>query len=330
MKGYGGTKGRVKPKPNRVEMSGIRFEHSGIKGFVLCLAAATLAVLAGCGKRGSLTESFEDAFDKGWGAYRLSEFDRAQRFFEDALTQAEASDSLEARVKANYSLGDLWNLRRPNQDPRKAEGFYKKVVELDPRSEWAAWASLALARQMQLEAVTELPDLVKLKARYDDVINRYPNHQVADESVIYLQSARLVRASDESITDATRDLEAFVRERTNSLYLANAYSLLANAYHHQGRGRDYIETLVKSVELSRALTQNANLPASDQAATFYKIGLAAQLDAGDFALAREYFNLLIMEYPRDQRVFVAEQQLAAMNAYEARVREELRKQKDGE
>jgi len=287
----------------------------------LPLLAVLLAMLcAGCGRRKVEVASSDEAFQLGWNNYRLADYDRAARFFNESLALA-TNDA--QRIRALYSMGDLWNFRSPGRSEKEAEKYYQQVIEGDTTGAWAPWAALTLARQAQVVAVVNLPDLAVLEERYGGVMRDYPGHAAADEAFLYLQVARLVQGDDETIARAAEELEEWVEARTDSPYLPNGYGWLAHAYMLQGRGRAYIEALVTSVERSLEQQQNSLLPPGDQAGNYFKIAMAAQLDAGDFELARKYYNLLMERSPTDQRVFVSEQRLALMEAFEAEARREI-------
>ena len=54
----------------------------------------------------------------------------------------------------------------------------------------------------------------------------------------------------------------------------------------------------------------------------------AEFGAGDFGVAREYYRKLIAEYPDEQRVFLAKQELKRMDELEARLRAEAGARKE--
>jgi len=136
-----------------------------------------------------------------------------------------------------------------------------------------------------------------------------------------------VRGEDETIAKAVAETEEWVEARPDSVFLPTAYGALAHGYMLQGRGKAYIDALVKAVELNLQQQQNSMLPPTDQVGNYFRIGMAAQLDSGDFDVARKYFNKMIDESPRDQRIFMVEQRLKMMDEFEASVREELKKEK---
>ena len=52
-------------------------------------------------------------------------------------------------------------------------------------------------------------------------------------------------------------------------------------------------------------------------------GDVAEFDVGDFGLARLYYRKLIEEYPKEQRVFLAKQELKRMDEMEIEIRRQM-------
>ncbi len=284
------------------------------------LVVAGLCVAAGCGRGEAEVNTSDEAFRAGWASYGLGDYHKAVYWFE--MSSRLATNEAE-RVRGKYALADTWNFRSPGKNEKRAGELYREVVATDPTGAWAPWAALTLVRQDQIKAIDELPDLKTLEKGYTGVMEAYPGHEAADEAFLFLQTARMLRGDAEELGKAVRALEEWVNVRTNSLYLSNGYSQLAQGYLLQSQGRKYINALVTGVNLALRQAQNVNLPLGDQAGNYFKIAMAAQMDAGDFELARMYYEKLMEEYPTDQRVFVAEQHLAKMEAFKEAVRREL-------
>ena len=61
-------------------------------------------------------------------------------------------------------------------------------------------------------------------------------------------------------------------------------------------------------------------PAANNILEYYRIGLMAQYDVGDFATARHYYHKFLEEYPTDQRAFNVKLELARMDQLEQKLR----------
>ena len=291
----------------------------------LLMAVVAGALCAGCGKSAS-SESSDDAFHMGWSYYRLTEFDLAQKYFEASMKLAKNDMQ---KIRALSSLADTWNYRAGNNDyyTRKAAVLYKRVVAEDTTGAWAPWAALALARQaLWKQKVDDFANLAEMEEAYGAVIRDYPGTMAAEEAFLYLQNLRMARIDDEPLDESIAAMEAWVAQNPESPLLPRAYMMLARGYHLRREGVKYIATLDMGAKIELERGQNANIPQGDQAENYFKMGMAAQFDAGDFALARKYYGMLIEKYPTDQRVFIAEQHMDQMDEFEEKIRKELKAQ----
>ena len=293
-------------------------------GVAACFTAVLLTLpCGGCGRKARVASS-DEAFNAGWEHYRLGDYHSAAKAFELSIKMA-TNDA--QRVRGDFSLADTWNYRSPDRSAEKAARYYRKVIAEDAAGEWAPWAALALARQKMLVAIEELPDLKVLEEGYGGVMKNYPGHEAADEAFLFLQTARLMHGDGEDVKKAVGALEAWIPEHTNSVYAGHAHGYLAQGYFRQGRGRKGIDALIMAAELGvrqeETWVKHANLPPNNQAHNYFRIATAAQLDAGDFDLAREYYEKMMEESPTDLRVFLAEQMMERMAAFEEEARAEL-------
>ena len=301
------------------------FNRAGRPAGVWAAPALVLVFLlcGGWSRKHAGVDSSDSAFDQGWQAYRLGDYEKATRLFDwsERLATNEAD-----RIRGVYAQADVWNFKSPGKDAKKAANLYRRVAAEDAAGNWAPWEALALVRQKQLDPkdIDKFPDLEMLEREYGGVMQNYPGHDAADEAFLYLQVARLVQTEDAPLKTAVEELEKWVEARKDSPYLSFGQAMLAHGYLLQGRGRKHIDALMAGVETANAQARNENLPQGDQAGNYFKIAMAAQFDAGNFELARKYYHLLMEESPTDQRVFVAEQHLAKMAAFEEEVRRELR------
>jgi len=296
---------------------------AGLRDCIFKTALAACVLCAGCGQQARM-ESSDEAFNAGWERYRLGDYPAAIRAFELSVKLA-TNDA--QKVRGDFSLADAWNYRSPGRSAEKAARFYNKVIAEDATGEWAPWAALALVRQKVLVAIEEPPDIKVLEEGYGGVIQNYPGHDAAAEAFLFLQSARLMRGDKENLEKAIEALEAWFPRNMDSVYAGHAQGFLGRGYSRQGQGRKWIDALVTGAELGRKQerkwAEHANLPQSSQAQNYFSIAMVAQLSAGDFELAREYYKKFFEESPTDQRVYLAEKMLERMEAFEEEVRREL-------
>ena len=72
------------------------------------------------------------------------------------------------------------------------------------------------------------------------------------------------------------------------------------------------------------LERDPRNPFYDMAWRYWLLATTAEFEAGDFAVAREFYQKLLDEYPQDVRCYGAQQGLKRMDEMEARIRDELR------
>ncbi|HYG77613.1 MAG TPA: tetratricopeptide repeat protein [Planctomycetota bacterium] len=271
-----------------------------------------LFFVSGCGKQ-TLVETPSAQIEAGWDAYRLGEYKRAIECFEAASRSGAGTD---AEAHALYGLASTWNLRRPGNDPIKAAAIYEKIIasaKTPAAKDVAAWSSLALARMKHLVGVDEQPDYPAVREAYQACIDQFPGHPAADEAFIHQQSTYLAALAPQDAQVAAERLEKFVAERSDSPLLSAAWLLLAEARQILCQPEASLAARIRSLE---TLEEDETNP-TDKALTYWKIATVAEFDAGDFATARKYYNLLISEYDNDIRLFASRAALKRMDELEA-------------
>lgn len=260
-------------------------------------------------------DSVSAALDAGWENYRLSEFDRASRFFEQAMTLATNAPTLRAR--AQYGLGVTWSLRRPGEDRVKAERYYQQVLKEKADPDVTAWTALALARLQHLVPVGAEPDMPAVRLAYDAVIRDYPGHLAAKEAFIYKMSTFIASLEEVETRYAVAALRKFVSEPGAKEFLQPAWSLMAVGYTTLNQQADRLHAEIMSLQTTESDPSN---PFTEFAWAYWNIATIAEFELGDFEQARRYYRRLIDEYPRDIRVYGARQALERMDHVEAGLR----------
>lgn len=290
-----------------------------MKTFRVQMIFAVLLVLyigGGCARK-QATGNADELVKEGWSNYRLGEFDRAIAQF-DSATQVAAADS-PAYLQALYGLGTTWNLRRPGNDPDKARQYFEEILKRDPQGELVPWTLLALARMQHLVPVGEDPNYDEVRKAYQEIMDRYPGHLAAKESLIYLNATLLATLQEKEIRQAVAALEKFVAENPTGEFVNPAYSLLAVAYMTLKEPDKRLQAEIKALETTEVDPAN---PFTEFGWAYWNIAAIAEFEVGDLATARKYYTRLITEYPRDQKVFGAKQALRRMDELEARIKAE--------
>ena len=282
----------------------------------LLLAGLLALGLFACGKKTAGGGDAPALIADGWTAYRLSEFQNAVLAFESARAAAEkGSDDW---AMATYGLATTWDLRRPGEDPKQASQLYQEILAAAPESPMVPWTELALARQMHLVPVGQEPDYAAVNKAYQHILDQFPGHLAAKEAFLYLQSIQLAKLESKSTRAAVAKLEEFVA-REKKEFLSPAWSLLAVGYTTLG---DQEKRLLAEKNSFETTEVDPSDPFIEFAWAYWNLGTIAEFEVGDFALARQYYQLLIDKYPKDIRVYGCKQALARMDALEAKIRAE--------
>ena len=94
-------------------------------------------------------------------------------------------------------------------------------------------------------------------------------------------------------------------------------ALLSKAHVARGEFSEGLAAAIDSVEAKEIDPAN---PAQNNISEYYRIGMMAQYDVGDFATARKYYGLFLRDYPRDLRAFNVKRMLQHLDATAAALR----------
>jgi len=285
------------------------------KRFVLLLI-----LLAACGRAPTLRPA-SDLVAEGWDQYRLGEFDLAVKAFQ------QAAKSETARVPALFGEAQTWQLRRPDFDLKKAAALYGQILEIAPKSDYAAWSLLALARIKAIVPVDQPVDIAAVQPAFQAVMDRFPDHLAGHEAFFSLQALKLQTNSAATWHEVLTALDQFLQRHPQTPYASGAHLLRAHCFHMLGEPAKELQAVRQAWQTGEA---NPDNPEQNQVGTEWRIATLAEFDVGDFATAREYYHRLIDEYPTEQRVFLAKQELRHMDEIEAQLRQEPAGHKGGD
>ena len=284
----------------------------------MALLAPLFFGLCGCSKPIELT-SDQDPVKYAWNNYRLGEVKRAITTFEMILKSTDDTD--ENHLQALYGLATVWNLRRPDENPKLATEYYNTLIERAPDHELAAWSALAIARMKHLVPVGKDPDYDDVRATYRDIVSRYPGHVAADEAFLYLQTTYVMNMKPADAQLALDALETFIQEHPKSAFVSAAYSLISVCCETLGQPEKRLAVELKAFETAEIDPTN---PFQDNAWRYWMLATLAEFDAGDFNTARKFYERLIEEYPTDIKVYSCEQALERMERIENQIRAKLK------
>lgn len=277
--------------------------------------AGLIIAAAWCGPARA-ADAVAESLAAGWENYRLNEFDRALRFFNEALQQAPAGS--ESHLQALYGLGTTWNLRRPGEDREKAAGYYRQIMDAAPAGDVGAWTALALARMQHLVPVGAEPDAPAVRQAYGEVMRRYPGHLAAKEAFIYSMSTYIATLEEAQTRYAIANLQRFVRQPGAREFVQPAWSLMAVGHTTLKEPELRLQAEIMSLKTTEVDPSN---PFNEFAWAYWNIATVAEFEVGDFATARAYYQRLLREYPNDIRVFGVKQALRRMDDLEAKLRQ---------
>ena len=279
-------------------------------GVCLCL------LLLGCNKV-SEDRRPGDQVRKGWENYRLGEFSLALKDFQSAAAHAVRGSDL--HLAALYGAANTCHLRRPDEDLAQAGQLYRQVIELAPTHTLAAWSWLGLARITALPVDGEEPPLNPQLAAYQEVINRFPFHPAGEEAFLLQQNAKLVVVDSLRTREVLAALREFVNTHPQSPWRSAAFDMMSHCGTVLGLADLRLETAMQAWKTAEIDPVN---PIRDLSWTYWKLAMIAEFEVGDFAVAREYYRRLIAEYPSEQKIFIAKQELKRMDDLENKLRAE--------
>ncbi len=293
----------------------------GLSALVAVLFLA--AVLGGCEETSA--KKPDELVTDGWKLFEAGDFEHAVPAFERAVKAA--GNDVTLHQQALYGLATTWNLRRPGYDRPLARKLYAEVLALDPTSDMAAWTLLALARMDHLVPPGEDPDLDVLKivhsdygpirAAYQKVIDRFPEHPAGHEAFMYQQCTYVTTLDRDDAARAIAAIEAFLAAHPKTEFESALYTLIGQAHYTRGEYREHLAAAIKALQTRPIDPTNPN---QDYAQPYYEVACIAEFEAGDFATARTYYKKLIDEYPVDVRGSAAHVALKRMDKVEAMAR----------
>jgi tetratricopeptide (TPR) repeat protein len=276
---------------------------------------AGLLLLAACGVKKSAPSPQQQILE-GWRQYRLGEFDSAVRVFQSV--QASQPEGSEYHLQALYGEASCWNHRRDKRDIAKAVASYRAVVDKAPQNPLAAWCALDIVRTRHLAPADQSIDYAALIRDYADVYGRFPHTPAGEEAFLYQSSLSLPPADPKKAEKILESVTAFLSTHPQTPFLSQFYGIAAECYRKTDDQDRRIDYLIKALAAREVDLSN---PIDDRSTAYWNIAYAAEFDAGNFELAREYYQRLINEYPQDVRIFGVRKALERMDAVEAAVRE---------
>jgi tetratricopeptide (TPR) repeat protein len=262
----------------------------------------------------------------GWADFRLQDFDHASLHLHGALSQinkVEAEGHAPAnagamRINALYGLGLVGTVGGAGGGSEEGRRYLQQVIDLDGKGQMAAWAALALVRDKHVPKVsTEKIDIPKLEEQYQEVIAKYPDTPAAEEAFLFRQSLFVETLKTEDATAAIAAIKEFLQTHGKAQFKSALHTLMNQAHVTL---KDYPAALQDAIHALETKEIDPSNPNTNNVLDYYRIGLMAECDVGDFATARKYFGKFLAEYPTDQKAFNVKRELARMDQIEKDLR----------
>jgi tetratricopeptide (TPR) repeat protein len=267
-------------------------------------------LLQACQPKGAIS-SAEEEIREGWRLYRLSEFNSAVKIFQSV--QAAQPRGSDYHLQALYGEASCWNHRRDGRNIGKAVAAYRAVIEQAPENDLAAWCALDIVRTRHLAAADQPIDYESLVPDYAEVYQRYPHSPAGEEAFLYQSTILLHWANPEGARKLLEQINQFLSSHSQTPYLSQFYELIAECYRKIDDPDQRIQYLIKALS-ARPLDPAS--PTDDRSTAYWNIAYAAEFEAGNFELARQYYRRLIDEYPQDIRILGVRKALERMDAIE--------------
>jgi tetratricopeptide (TPR) repeat protein len=295
------------------------------RGHLWRALAGTLGVLLlfqACQPKRAIS-SPEEEIREGWKLYRLSEFNSAVKIFQSV--QAAQPRGSEYHLQALYGEASCWNHRRDGRNIAKAVAAYQAVIQQAPEHRLAAWCALDIVRARHLAPADQPVDYERLVPDYAEVYQRYPYSPAGEEAFLYRSTLLLHLADGEQTHKLLEQVNEFLSLHPKTPYLSQFYEIIAECYRKIGEPDQRIQYLIKALDVRPV---DLASPIDDRSTAYWNIAYAAEFEAGNFGLARQYYRRLIDEFPQDIRVFGIRKALERMDATEAALREGREPQQD--
>jgi tetratricopeptide (TPR) repeat protein len=273
-------------------------------------------LVQGCGRKGTVA-SADEQIREAWKRYRMGEFSAALRIFQSVVASQPVGS--EASLQSLYGEASCWNHRRDGRDSAKAISGYRAIIAQAPASPLAAWSALDIVRAEHLASADQDLDYVQLARHYGEVYKKYPNTPAGEEAFLYQIRLLLPTADADGARKSLEEIEAFLQAHPKTPFLSPLYTLMAESCHHMNEEDKRLEYMIKALQTKEV---DPTTPFFELSTAYWNIAYAAEFEAGNFAIAREYYNRLMTEFPHESRVFAVRKALARMDAVEAALRED--------
>ena len=196
--------------------------------------------------------------------------------------------------------------------------FIRRSSRRRRRTLWRHGAHWTSSGQSTWRQRIGILDYAQLARDYGEVYQKYPDTLAGEEAFLYQIRLSLPTADADRARKNLGDIKAFLQSHPKTPFLSPLYTLMAESCHKMNEEDERLDYMIKAVQTREV---DPTTPFFELSTAYWNIAYAAEFEAGDFAIAREYYHRLMAEFPREIRVFAARKALARMDAVEAALRE---------
>lgn len=258
----------------------------------------------------------EERLGKAWEAFRQIEFEKAARLFQSV--ESSTPEDSETHIEAIYGEASCANHRRSGRDLKRALALYAAIQKQHPDSRWASWAALASVRARHLEPSDQELPYKKLSSEYAKVYQEYPDTPAGEEAFLYHCRIMASLGTRVEASKLLREIVDFLSRHPAADYRPLLDTMAAECYHTLGREKERIEAMKRSIV---AFERDPTVPFYELSSAYWNIAYAAEFEAGNFAVARKYYELFLKEFPNEDRAFGCRQALERIDRVEKALRE---------
>ena len=280
--------------------------------FVLLLCS--LGVLTGCSRPAAPPPAAPD-LQTAWTAYRNSDFDKAAQMFLTLQTLPDAPPDI--RSEALYGEASCAAHRRTDRNLPGAVALYERLLQEHPESAWAPWAAFDLVRARHLAPSDQDIDYEDLIRGYDAVFQAHPNTPAGEDAFLFATRLGTSRATPERARALIDAIPAFIQAHPRTPYRSPLQRILAECYRFLGEDEKGLDALLLAFEGGG---ENDPMTPLELFTAYWNIAYTAEFEVGNFEVARRYYNLLLRDFPNDDRSFACREALRRMDRIEDALR----------
>lgn len=268
------------------------------------VALACLAGLAGCQPPQKEAQSVEQELRRAWQGFRSGEFTDAIQRFESV--RAKEDPNSRNYLIATYGLATTWSLRRPGEDPILAKALYEEVLNNKNAGDLAMWVTLDLGEQAATVTVNEEAGKKEAMRLFSKVITAAPDTPAGAEALVQREVVRVASGKPEAAAEAVKNLEGYLAENPGTPYITAIQFLNAQAYRMLNQPDKELAALISALD---HWDRDPRSPRDDRSRFYWQVAILSEFRAGRPDIARQYYERLIKEFPRDNRIFYARKAL---------------------